>query len=90
MEFTAADIFEHSPFGDVLNSLRSLSLLEDSSPNNVRPEWDTDDEENRLPPTTHFIATINDLKDMLDFDSDDIDGMDVDAGDDLEPPPTGR
>ena len=27
---------------------------------------------------------------MLDFDSDDIDGMDVDAGDDLEPPPTGR
>jgi len=27
---------------------------------------------------------------MLDFDSYDIDGMDVDAGDDLEPPPTGR
>ena len=27
---------------------------------------------------------------MLDFDSDDIDGMDVDAGDDLEPSPMGR
>jgi len=26
MEFTAADIFQHSPLGDVLNSLRSLSL----------------------------------------------------------------
>ena len=26
MEFTFADIFQHSPFGDVLNSLRSLSL----------------------------------------------------------------
>ena len=26
MEFTATDIFQHSPFGDVLNSLRSLSL----------------------------------------------------------------
>ena len=26
MEFTAADIFQHSPFGDVLNSLKSLSL----------------------------------------------------------------
>ena len=25
MEFTSADIFQHSPFGDVLNSLRSLS-----------------------------------------------------------------
>ena len=27
---------------------------------------------------------------MLDFDSHDTDGMDVGAGDDLEPPPTGR
>ena len=26
MEFTSADIFQHSPFGDILNSLRSLSL----------------------------------------------------------------
>ena len=26
MEFTAADIFQHSPFGDNLNSLKSLSL----------------------------------------------------------------
>ena len=26
MEFTAADIFQYSPFGDILNSLRSLSL----------------------------------------------------------------
>ena len=27
MEFTSTDIFEHSPFGDVLNSLMSISLL---------------------------------------------------------------
>ena len=26
MEFTFADIFQHSPFGEILNSLRSLSL----------------------------------------------------------------
>ena len=26
MEFTSADIFQHSPFGDILNSLRPLSL----------------------------------------------------------------
>ena len=26
MEFTAADIFQHSPFGDILKSLKSLSL----------------------------------------------------------------
>jgi len=29
MEFTVADIFHHSPFGDVLNSLRSLSLCQE-------------------------------------------------------------
>ena len=36
MEFTATDIFQHSPFGDVLNSLRSLSLSGDSWPNYIR------------------------------------------------------
>ena len=32
------------------------------------------------PPTTHLVATIDDLTDMLDFDSEDIDGMDGDVG----------
>src|SRR4051812_4467784 len=32
MEFTAADIFQHSPFGDILNSLRSLSFSGESWP----------------------------------------------------------
>ena len=35
MEFTSADIFQHSPFGDILNSLRSLSLSGGSWPNYV-------------------------------------------------------
>ena len=30
MEFIAADIFQHSPFGDVLDSLRSLSLCQET------------------------------------------------------------
>ena len=42
------------------------------------------------PPTTHFLATVDDLTDMLDYDSEDIDGMDDDAGDDQEPAPTGH
>ena len=33
------------------------------------------------PPTTHLEATIDDLTDMLNFDSEDIDGVDEDAGD---------
>ena len=34
MEFTAADIFQHSPFGDILNSLKHLSLSGEPWPNN--------------------------------------------------------
>ena len=47
-------------------------------------------EEIRPPPTTHLIAIVDDLTDMLDFSSEDIDGMLDDVGDEQEPPPTGR
>ena len=90
MEFTSADIFQHSPFGDVLNSLKSLSLSGDPWPNYVRPEGDADDEEIRSRPTTHLVGIVDDLTNMLDFGSEDIDSMDDDAGDEQEPPPTGR
>ena len=80
MEFTAADVFQHSRFADILNSLKSLSLSGEPWPNYDQHGWDADDEEIRSPPTTHFVATINNLTDMLDFDSEDIDGMDADEG----------
>ena len=79
MEFSSADIFQHAPLGDVLNSLRSLSLLGDPWLNYVRLEWDAEDGEIRSPPTTHLVATVDDLTDMLDFGSEDIDGMGDDA-----------
>ena len=72
----------------MLSSLRSLSLSGDPWPNYVRLEWDADDEEIRSPPTTHLVATVDDLTNMLDFGSEDIDGMDDDAGNEQEPPPT--
>ena len=90
MEFTAADVFQHSPFGDMLNLLKSLSLSGDSGPYYVRLEWEADDDGIHCPPTTHFIAMVDDLTDVLDFDSEDIDGMDDDAGDVQEPPLTGQ
>ena len=90
MEFTAVDIFQHSPFGDILNSLRSLSLSGEPWPDYGQQDWDADDEEIRRPPTTHLIATVDASTDMLDFDSEDIDGMDDDAGGEEEPPPTER
>ena len=80
MEFTAADIFQHSPFGDMPDLLKSPSLSGDSGPNYVRLEWEADNDGIRCPPTTHFIATIDDLTDVLDFESEDIDGMDDDEG----------
>ena len=36
-----------------------------------------------------MFATVDDLTDMLDFDSEDINGMDADEGDDEEPAPIG-
>ena len=75
MEFTSPDIFQYSPLGDVLNSLRALSFLGDPWPNYVWLEWEANDEEIHSPLTTHLIAIADDLTDMLDFDSEDIDGM---------------
>ena len=45
MEFTAADVFQHSPFGDILNSLKSLSLSREPWPDYGQRGWDADDEE---------------------------------------------
>ena len=61
MEFTAADVFQHSPFGDILNSLKSLSLSGEPWPDYGQHGWDADDEEIQNPPTTHFVATVDDL-----------------------------
>ena len=51
-KFSAADVFQHSPTGDVLNSLKSLSLAGDAWPNYVRFELTTDDGEFCFPPAT--------------------------------------
>ena len=59
-------------------------------PSHSQDGWDADDEEIQSPPTTHLVATVDDLTDMLDYDSKDIDGMDDDTGDDQEPAPTGH
>ena len=72
-----------------MKSLKSLSLSGEPWPDYGQQGWDTDDEEIQSPPTTHFIATVDDLTNMLDFDSEDINGMDADEGDNEEPAPIG-
>ena len=66
--------------GDVLNSLKNLSFAGDSQPNYVRFELTADDGEFCSPPTTHFIATVEDPTNTPDPRSEDIDGMDDDEG----------
>ena len=69
---------------------RLWSLSGEPWPDYGQQGWDTNDEEIQSPPTTNFVATVNNLTDMLDFDSENIDGMDDDVGGEEEPPPTGR
>ena len=40
MEFTVADIFQHSPFGDILSSLKYLSLSGEPWPDCGQDGWD--------------------------------------------------
>ena len=56
-----------------------MSLEKDSQLNYVRFEPEANDGNFFFPPATHFIATVDDLTDVLDYDSEDIDGMDDDA-----------
>ena len=60
--------------------MRSLVITEGQRPNYAQPGLGAKSGEFYVPPTTHFIATVEDLTDMLDYASEDIDGMDDDAG----------
>ena len=62
--------------GNVLNSLKNMSLAGDSPPNFVRFELGAYDGEFCFRPATHFIATVKDLTDVFDYGSEDIDGLD--------------
>ena len=78
--------------GDVLSSLKNLSLEKDSQPNYVRFELEADDGEFYFPPATHFIANVEDLTGMLDYGPEYIVSTDDDANEEQgqDPPFTGR
>ena len=71
--------------------MRSLAITEESLPNYAQPGLGAESGEFYVPPITHFIDTVEDLTDMLDYASEDIDNMDDDAGDKQgqDPPFTG-
>ena len=55
-------------------------MTEDSQLNSIRSKLGADGGQFCFPPATHFIATVEDFTDTLDYDSEDIDGMEDDAG----------
>ena len=71
---------------------RSLVITEEQRPNYAQPRLGAESGELYVPPTTHFIAIVEDLTNMLGYGSQDIDGMDDDAGEEQaqNPPFTGR
>ena len=60
--------------------MRPLVITEEQRPNYAQPRLGAESMEFYVPPTTHFIATVEDLTDMLDYDFEDIGAMDDDAG----------
>ena len=80
------------PLSEALDLMLSLVITEVQRPNYAQPRLGAESREVHIPPTTHFIATVEDLSDMLDYGSEDIDGMDDDAGEEQaqNPPFTGR
>ena len=68
-----------SPLNKALDLMRSLTIIEGSLPHYAQPALGAEIGEFHVPPTTHFIATVDDLTNMLDYASEDIEGMDDDA-----------
>ena len=64
-----------SPLNEVLDLMRSVAITEGSLPNYAQPRLGAESGEFYIPPTTHFITTVEDLTDKLDYGSEDIDGM---------------
>ena len=76
---------------EALDLMRPLTITEGSLLNYAQPGLGAENMESYVPPTT-TSATVEDLTDMLDYTSEDIDSMDDDAGDEQaqNPPFTGR
>ena len=79
-------------FGRRVKLVKSTIPSRGSQLNYIRFDLEADDGELRFPPTAHLIATVEDLTDMLDYGSEDIDGMDDHANEEQGQNPsfTGR
>ena len=70
--------------------MQSLTIMEALPPNCTQLGLGDESGEFYAPPTTHLIATVEDLTNMLDYASKDIDDMDAAAEPSQVPPVMGR
>ena len=56
-----------SILNEALDLMRSLAIMEEPLLNFTQPGLGAESGEFYVPPTTHFIATVEDLTDMLDY-----------------------
>ena len=61
-----------SPLSEALDLMQSLIISKEQRPNYAQPGRGADGGKFYVPPTTHFIAIVEDLTDMLDYASEDI------------------
>ena len=71
-----------------MDLIQSLAITEVSPPNYAQLELGAESREFYVPPTTHLIATVEDLTDMPDYVFEDIDSMDDDADAELSQVPS--
>ena len=77
---------------EALGLMQSLAITDPLPPNYTQLKLGAKSGEFCVPPTTHLIATVEDLTDMVDYATEDINGTDDDADAEIStaPPITRR
>ena len=70
------DPIELSTLDEALDRISSMKITDDPTPIHTQIGLEAGQEEFFVPPTTHFVATIEDLTDMLDYASEEAEDMD--------------
>ena len=63
----------------MLDRIKAMNIMNDPSSTNARLGFEASHEEFYAPPTSHLVATVEDLTDMLDYASEEANDMDEDG-----------
>lgn len=68
-----------SMLNEMLDQIQSLKIADGPNPTYTRTGPDADYEDFYDPPTTHLVATVEDLTGILDYSSVEVEDMDYEA-----------